>query len=220
MDAIRKSHNQHKRDIIDAVCREGLHVLDVGCGFGGDLQKWRRVGVHVSMCDPSAEALEEAKSRARALKMHVNFYLGDITACPNRKYDVVCYNFSLHYIFASSDIFYRSIKEIRKRMKPGGTLAGIIPDSDAIIMRTPMQDELGNFFIMKNSPEGGFGEKLFVNLVDTPYYAEGAKSEPVAYKDRLVTTLEEYGFHLVYWGPLDGHAVTRMYSKFIFAYRK
>ena len=220
MEEIRKAHNQHKRDIIEAVSREGLHVLDVGCGFGGDLQKWRRAGVQVSMCDPSAEALEEAKSRAKGLKMHVNFYLGDIAACPNRKYDVLCYNFSLHYIFASSELFYRSIKEIRKRMKPGGTLAGIIPNSDAIIMHTPMQDELGNFFLMKGTPEGGFGEKLFVNLADTPYYEDGAKSEPIAYKDRLVTTLEQHGFHLVYWGALDGHRVTRMYSKFIFAYRK
>lgn len=220
MEDIRKAHNQHKRDVIQAVSREGMHVLDVGCGFGGDLQKWRHVGVHVSMCDPSASALEEAKSRARGLKMHVNFYLGDITACPNRKYDIVCYNFSLHYIFASADLFYRSVKEIRKRMKPGGTLAGIIPNSDVIIARTPMKDELGNFFITKGTPEGAFGEKLFVNLVDTPYYEDGAKSEPIAYKDRLVTTLEDHGFHLVLWEPLRGHRVTEMYSKFIFVYRK
>jgi SAM-dependent methyltransferase len=220
MEEIRKAHNLFKREIIQAVCQgDGLQVLDVGCGYGGDLQKWKHVGAHVSMCDPSADALEEARTRAKGLKMHVSFYLGDVSACPNRKYDVLCYNFSLHYIFASSDLFYRSIKEIRKRMKPGGTLAGIIPDSEAIIMRTPMQDDLGNFFLMKGTPEGGFGEKLFVNLADTPYYEDGAKSEPMAYKDRLVTTLEQHGFHLVYWGPLTGHRVSQMYSKFIFAYR-
>ena len=220
MEEIRKAHNLFKRDVIQMVSRDGFQVLDVGCGYGGDLQKWKHCGVHLSMCDPSAQALEEAKGRAKGLKMHVNFYLGDVTACPNRKYDVVCYNFSLHYIFASSELFHRSIKEIRQRMKPGGTLAGIIPDSETIIMRTPMKDAMGNFFILKESPNGGFGEKLFVNLVDTPYYENGAKSEPVAYKDVLVTTLERHGFHLMLWEPLHGHVVTRMYSKFIFVYRK
>lgn len=222
MEDIRKTHNLFKREIIETITtgRDNPTVLDVGCGFGGDLQKWKHAGVrHLSMCDPSPVALEEAKRRAEGLKMRVNFYEGDIRGCPkNRMYDIICYNFSLHYIFSSEKLFYESIKEIKKRMKPGGTLAGIIPDSETVIMRTPYQDALGNFFIMKATPQGGFGEKLFVNLVDTPYYEDGAKSEPVAYKDRLVTALETHGFHLIHWQPLCGHEVTQMYSKFIFTY--
>jgi len=224
MEDIRKAHNFFKRELIQAITdgRENPSVLDVGCGFGGDLQKWHHAGVkNLSMCDPSVEALEEAKRRAEGLKMRVNFYHGDILGCPkNRTYDIVCYNFSLHYIFASEKLFYDSIREIKKRMKKFGTLAGIIPNSDAIVMRTPMHDALGNFFVLKNSPQGGFGEKLFVNLVETPFYEDGAKSEPVAYKDRLVTVLESHGFHLVHWGPLVGCEVTEMYSKFIFTYNK
>lgn len=224
MEDIRKSHNLLKREVIEIITsgRENPSVLDVGCGFGGDLQKWKCAGVrHLSMCDPSTSALAEAKRRAEGLKMHVNFYEGDIRGCPkNRTYDIICYNFSLHYIFATEKLFHDSVREIKKRMKPGGILAGIIPDSDAIVMRTPMQDALGNFFVLKSTPEGGFGEKLFVNLVDTPYYENGAKSEPVAYKDRLVTTLEAHGFHLMTWEPLRGHEVTQMYSKFMFVYHK
>jgi len=224
MEDIRKTHNFFKREIIESITdgRDNPSVLDVGCGFGGDLQKWKHAGVkNLSMCDPSARALQEAKSRAQGLKMHVNFYEGDIRGCPkNRTYDIICYNFSLHYIFASEKLFHESIREIKKRIKQGGTLAGIIPDSDTIVMRTPYQDDLGNFFLLKLSPQGGFGEKLFVNLADTPYYEDGAKAEPVAYKDKLVTTLESQGFHLVYWGPLTGHKVTQMYSKFIFTYNR
>ena len=115
------------------------------------------------MCDPSSDALKEAKSRARNMKMRVNFYEGDIFKCPNRKYDIICFNFSLHYIFQSADLFFKSVREIKKRMKPGGLLIGIIPDSEKIIMKTPIKDEMGNFFITKGS-YGGFGEKLFVNL--------------------------------------------------------
>ena len=220
MEEIRKNHNNAKRDLIQSTTLDGQHILDVGCGFGVDLQKWHKCGANINMCDPEPEALLEAKSRAKNMHMRVNFYEGDIHACPKRKFDVVCFNFSLHYIFASRELFFSSIHEIKKRMKPGGSLIGIIPDSEKIIFKTPHLDEMGNFFKLKDHGNGGFGEKLFVNLVDTPYYAEGPKSEPVAYKDLLVTHLEELGFKLQSWEGLEGNPISELYSKFIFVYNR
>jgi SAM-dependent methyltransferase len=220
MEEIRKNHNDAKRALIQSVAREGQHVLDVGCGFGGDLQKWHKCGVNINMCDPEPEALVEARSRAKNMHMRVNFYEGDIHACPKRKFDIVCFNFSLHYIFATRDLFFSSIHEIRKRMKPGGHLIGIIPDSEKIIFKTPLQDDMDNFFKLKDHGNGGFGEKLFVHLADTPYYADGPKAEPVAYKDLLITHLEELGFKLHLWEGLRGNPISELYSKFIFVYNK
>ena len=119
MEEIRRNHNEAKRMLIHSVAKGGQHILDVGCGFGGDLQKWAKCGVNINMCDPEPSALEEARSRAKNMHMRVNFYEGDIHDCPNRKFDIVCFNFSLHYIFASRELFFSSIHEIRKRMKPG-----------------------------------------------------------------------------------------------------
>ena len=101
MEEIRQHHNLVKRQLIQSATRQGDSVLDVGCGFGGDLQKWIHANVRtLDMCDPNAVALIEAKSRASKLKIPVTFYHGDILSCPsNKKYDVICYNFSLHYIF-------------------------------------------------------------------------------------------------------------------------
>jgi len=152
--------------------------------------------------------------------MRVNFYEGDIHNCPHRTFNVVCFNFSLHYIFASKSLFFSSIREIKKRIKPGGLLIGIIPDSEKIIFKTPYIDESGNFFKLKDYGNGGFGEKLFVNLVDTPYYADGPKSEPVAFKDLLITHLEELGFSLQLWEGLSGNPISELYSKFIFVYKR
>lgn len=39
MEEIRKNHNNAKRELIQSVTQEGNQILDVGCGFGGDLQK-------------------------------------------------------------------------------------------------------------------------------------------------------------------------------------
>lgn len=103
-------------------------------------------------------------------------------------------------------------------MKPRGKLIGIIPDSQQIIFNTPLKDELGNFFLMKSTPNGGFGEKLFVNLVDTPYYSDGAKSEPIAYRDMLWTELEKLGFKLRTWEALKGNPISELYSSFVFEF--
>jgi SAM-dependent methyltransferase len=220
MEEIRKNHNDAKRVLIQSVTKEGQHILDVGCGFGGDLQKWHKCGANINMCDPEPEALVEARSRAKTMRLRVNFYEGDIHACPNRRFDIVCFNFSLHYIFASRDLFFSSIHEIKKRIKPGGYLMGIIPDSEKIIFKTPYCDDTGNFFKLKEHGNGGFGEKLFVNLVDTPFYADGPRSEPVAYKDLLVTHLEDLGFRLQLWEGLKGNPISELYSKFIFVYNR
>lgn len=220
MEEIRRNHNEAKRDLIQSISEKGQHILDVGCGFGGDLQKWSKCGVNINMCDPEPEALVEAKSRAKNMHLRVNFYEGDIHNCPNRKFDVVCFNFSLHYIFKSRELFFSSIHEIKKRIKVGGHLIGIIPDSEKIIFKTPLIDDMGNFFKMKDHGNGGFGEKLFVNLEGTPYYADGPRAEPVAYKDLLITHLEEIGFKLKSWESLSGNPISELYSKFIFIYKR
>jgi len=219
MEEIRSYHNMVKRQLIQSATQPGSSVLDVGCGFGGDLQKWSHAGVRtLDMCDPSASALTEARSRASKMKIIPTFYHGDILACPtNKKYDVICYNFSLHYIFESHRLFKNSIRAIKDRLRPDGKLIGVIPDSESVLFCTPFKDELGNFMIRKDDTGfGNFGEKLFVCLTDTPFYADGAKSEPIAYKDLLITELWEQGIHLQEWTPLSGNSLSKMYSQFIF----
>ncbi len=217
MEEVRKYHNAVKRQLIRSITKTGFKVLDVGCGFGGDLQKWQSCYAKIDMCDPNPESLIEARRRAENLGIEVSFYEGDILSCPQKVYDVICYNFSLHYIFASRELFFSSIKAIRDRMTRSSVLVGCIPDSMSILMATPFKDELNNFMTRGSSTGyGNFGEKLFVQLADTPYYKDGPKSEPIAYKDLLVTHLEDLGLRLVLWEPLENYKVSKMYSKFIF----
>ena len=220
MEEIRKYHNEAKRILIQSATSEGDSILDVGCGFGGDLQKWKHAGANISMCEPNLESLKEAKTRAKNMKIRVNFYEGDIFSCPHRKYDVICYNFALHYIFATKQLFEKSLLEVRNRMKPGGVFIGIVPNSDKIIMNTPVRDKLGNYFLMKQTSSGNFGEKLYVHLAETPYYADGPKVEPIAHKDMLFTYMEDLGFTLTVWEDLEGNLVSELYSKFCFVFKK
>ena len=222
MEAVRRQNNLKKRSIIDDACsgRPGAQVLDVGCGFGGDLQKWSAHDVRVNMCEPDPSALKEAKRRADSLGIHVRFIEGDIRNCPAKLYDIICYNFSIHYIFESKETFTQSIKAIRQHLKKGGIVVGCIPDCERILMNTPFNDDLGNVMVRRSDTGlGEFGEKLFVKLADTPFYAKGPRAEPLAYKDMLVTHLERKGIFLERWEPFEGLPIQQLYSSFRFACR-
>jgi SAM-dependent methyltransferase len=220
MEEIRHYHNLIKRQLIQNATRQGDSVLDVGCGYGGDLKKWDACKVRsLDMCDPNASSLEEAQIRATKVKVKPNFYHGDILQCPsNKKYDIVCYNFSLHYIFENYKLFKNSIRAVKDRLKVGGKLIGVIPDSESVLMHTPFIDELGNV-IKRNEQKtgyGNFGEHILVMLEDTPFYNGEFKPEPIAYKDLLITELLENGFMLESWDPLQGSTLSQLYSQFIF----
>lgn len=230
MEEVRKLHNLAKRSLIQQTTKPGFRVLDVGCGFGGDLQKWSHAGegnIKIDMCDPSKEAIQEAKKRAKGLNMtNVRFYEGDISACPRFKYDVICFNFSMQYIFKSKDLFLQTLNHIRTRIKKGGKLIGSIPDSEKILMLQDgcFEDELGNY-MRRNTNQtgyGNFGEDIHVYLTDTPYYKNGKPiSEPIAYKDLLITTLEEINIFLDVWKTLIDDQeycpkLSKLYSQFIF----
>ena len=228
MDNVRKLHNNEKRELIQRVVKPGHRVLDVGCGYGGDLHKWTSVYANVDMCDPDENAVKEAKKRIAEMKLKIRVLIGDIRTCPRILYDVICYNFSLQYIFDNERLFFESIANIKKRLKLNGKLIGCIPDHEKILMIKNMNfhDEYGNYFIRHdNTGFGRFGEKLYVYLSDTPYYASGAKPEPIAYRDILVTHLENLGMQLDTWEPLVTSSVecpqiSALYSKFIFTHIK
>jgi len=217
MLSLRKFHNDTKRNLILECTSPGDNVLDVGCGAGGDIGKWKKAQVKVDMCDPSLSSLREAQRRAEISQLPCRFEHGDVRSCYNQNvgyYDVICYNFSLHYIFETSNLFYSSLQSIKDKLKPGGKLIGIIPDSERIIVYTPWNDTQSNSFITRKSDlsgYGNFGEKIYVFLGDTPFYQDGPKPEPIAYKDTLIKTLSDLGFSLHRWEP-----ISQFYSQFIF----
>ena len=130
MEALRKLHNCQKRELIKKWVRPGSSVLDCGCGRGGDWHKWKAVRANVSAIDPDPESLVEAERRALDIGFGVWFLgAGDVRqAVASGPFDVVCYNFSLHYIFENSQIFTESIEALSRAVKPGGLLIGIVPE--------------------------------------------------------------------------------------------
>ena len=217
MERIRKNHNNIKRKLITNYVSENAVVLDMGCGRGGDLHKWKSAGAKVTMMDPNAEALRDAKDRQKNIGTKYFFRQGDITNAPKKLYDIICFNFSLQYIFCDYKYFIKCMNDIKIRLRKGGKLIGCIPDSEFILMNKKFSDEHGNFF--ERNAFGQVGDKVNVLLADTPYYSGNMIPEPIAYKDLLITWLENNGFNMIEWSPIMDertYTISDMYSKFCF----
>jgi SAM-dependent methyltransferase len=217
MEAVRKLHNNCKRELIQKWVQRGESVLDCGCGRGGDWHKWKAVGAQIFAIDPDEESLVEAENRAIEMKFGV-FFLGKgtiIQAAFAGPFDVVCYNFSIHYIM---DDFENSIKAIDCAVKPGGYLIGITPDKNRAELISDSNghyiDRLGNTFDIYQG-----GRRLLVKLTDGPFYADGPKDEPLLDSTILTESLRDVGFELVSWEPMldqPNGLISDLYSKFVF----
>jgi SAM-dependent methyltransferase len=218
MDKLRRLHNDTKRKLIQANTFKGALVLDVGCGRGGDLHKWK--GCTLWAVDPDAESIKEAETRAKESGYDwVKFLVGDIFDAPILSFDVICFNFSLQYIFKSEQYMNSVMDAIKSRLRIGGKLIGVVPDANRILKLPPLwQDALGNriergLYAEKNPQVGNM---ILVKLADGPYYANGAVPEPLCYPDVFFRNTD---LELEIWAkmiPQVTGLITDIYSKFIF----
>lgn len=218
MDNLRKTHNNYKRQLINKWIAPNSYVLDCGCGRGGDWWKWKAVGVRLAAIDPDHDSLDEAEKRAKEMGLDVWFLgQGDIRhAAFAGPFDVVCYNFSIHYIFENESVLEHSLRAIKVALKPGGLLIGITPEIDrAVCMANSsgfFKDQFGNQFQIKE-------DRLSVRLTDGPFYANGPKEEPLLDGPVLIQRLKALGFEKRVWEPMvprPSGLISDLYTKFVF----
>jgi ubiquinone/menaquinone biosynthesis C-methylase UbiE len=103
---------------------QGKKVLEIGCGIGTDTINFARHGAEVTAVDLSSKSLEVASQRARVfgLEDRVQFLQANgeqlAETLPAETYDLV-YSFGVIHHTPHPD---RVIEQIRKVVKPGGTL--------------------------------------------------------------------------------------------------
>jgi len=75
--------------------REGMTVLDVGCGTGIHLELYQKAGCNVSGIDQSPSMLQVARNR---LGESANLYMGDASNMPypDREFDLIIFSTVLH----------------------------------------------------------------------------------------------------------------------------
>jgi len=128
-----------------------LTVLDIGCGKGGDLQKWRKAGIrHLIATDIAETSVMQFKDRYMAMwsrdrgqpEFSAEFIVADATKEDLKaKFrdqggaDLVSCQFMFHYSFESLPQAEQMMKNAAENLKPGGFFIGTTPDAYDIMRR-------------------------------------------------------------------------------------
>ena len=103
--------------------RKGMHVLDLGCGYGADAMYFAKNGMKVTAIDFSSTSIDQVRERAANLSIALRAIQHDVSnklPFPAATFNAVYAHLSLHYFDdeTTSAIF----AEIRRVLKPGGVL--------------------------------------------------------------------------------------------------
>lgn len=143
-----------------------LRVLDMCCGKGGDLLKWKKANIsHLICADIAQVSLEQcqqryndmvnrkgSKDRGFAPIFTAEFITADCTkvrlrekfADPSMQLDFVSCQFAFHYSFESLPQAECMLRNAGESLKPGGYFIGTIPDAHDLVSRWQKCD--GNKF--------------------------------------------------------------------------
>ncbi|CAN9503555.1 unnamed protein product [Ophioblennius macclurei] len=136
-----------------------VSVLDLGCGKGGDLLKWRRGGIDHLVCADIAEvSVDQCRSRYEDMKRKSHFKEKIFTAefitadCSkellseklesSELFDICSCQFVYHYSFESEQKAEMMLRNACERLKPGGFFIGTTPDAFELVKRLEASDSL------------------------------------------------------------------------------
>lgn len=136
-----------------------VSVLDLGCGKGGDLLKWRRGAISHLVCADIAEvSVEQCRSRYDDMRRRSHFREKSFTAqfitadCSkellseklesSELFDICSCQFVFHYSFESEAKADMMLRNACERLKPGGFFIGTTPDAFELVKRLEASDSL------------------------------------------------------------------------------
>jgi mRNA (guanine-N7-)-methyltransferase len=226
---LRNYHNAIKFILIGEHTNPGERVLDLGCGKGGDLNKWEKAqaGNYIGI-DISDTSIREAirRFRTQRYEFQVSFITGDCFGVPlptvleaaqinfqrELPVDVVSMQFCMHYAFESEEKATTMIRNVAWALKIGGKFIGTIPNSDFIKYKlthrkSPSDRGFGNNLYSVTFPkeipeDGDFSRNPYGNVYN--YYLKDAIDNVPEYVvpfDSFRTLAAQYGLDLIYNKP-------------------
>ncbi|KAG8442240.1 hypothetical protein GDO86_011148 [Hymenochirus boettgeri] len=196
--------------------KKNITVLDLGCGKGGDLLKWKKGRIDKLVCtdiaDVSVKQCEHRyfEMKARSRNEHVyeaEFVTADTTkellskkySNPDIRFDICSCQFVYHYSFETYEQADMMLRNACEMLHPGGYFIGTTPNSFELVKRLEASDtdSFGNDVYTVQFQEKGnyplFGCKYDFNL-------EGVVNVPefLVYFPVVVEMAKKYQMKLVY----------------------
>ncbi|XP_044282294.1 mRNA cap guanine-N7 methyltransferase isoform X1 [Varanus komodoensis] len=198
--------------------KQNINVLDLGCGKGGDLLKWRKGRISKLVCTDIAEiSLQQCEQRYQEMRYRghqneqifgVEFIAADSTKeLLSKRYkdekmyfDICSCQFVYHYSFETYEQADMMLKNACEQLCPGGYFIGTTPDSYELVKRFEASDtdSFGNeiYKIKFQTKKGEY--PLFGCQYD--FYLDGVVNVPefLVYFPLLVEMAKKYGMKLIY----------------------
>jgi mRNA (guanine-N7-)-methyltransferase len=224
LECVHRFNNFVKAALISTFFKPHGWVLDMPCGRGGDLKKFResKASFYVGI-DIVPEQIEEAQRRFKATKCMFGaiFEVADFTKplSLESRYDLVSCQFAYHYAWNCKESAQQVLRTAMERLTAGGSFVMTFPDWDTIVQRlfnekTVEKTEKGDFiyrignrwhYLEFTSPHE-FGE-FMQNLQTEPfgqqyiYYQQGAIERVPEYMiepNAFESLCREEGLRIVY----------------------
>lgn len=198
---MRRFHNDIKRTLINKYAKNVNRLLDLACGKGGDIQKWRDNKIkYIVGYDINEKSILEGKNRLKEFNMEKNVKL-DIKNLSieilygNNDFDVVTCMFAFHYFFENDNTFNTIISSIENNLKQNGYFLGTFFDGNCV--RNYNNKHLDHFKleIKNDTPDNLFGNKVSVQLKET--VLNECTDEYIVDFNKLKIELEKRGFKLI-----------------------
>ncbi|XP_031444867.1 mRNA cap guanine-N7 methyltransferase [Phasianus colchicus] len=197
--------------------KSDITVLDLGCGKGGDLLKWRKGRIKKLVCTDIADiSVQQCKQRYEDMKARcrynerifdAEFIQADSTkdllsskySDPDIRFDICSCQFVYHYSFETYEQADMMLKNACGNLSPGGYFIGTTPNSFELVKRLEASEtnSFGNdVYSVKFEKKGEyplFGCKYDFHLeevVDVPEF--------LVYFPLLEEMAKKHGMKLVY----------------------
>jgi ubiquinone/menaquinone biosynthesis C-methylase UbiE len=167
------------RNFYRATDRNGVRILEIGCGPGANVWFMAREGFTVSGIDGSSTAIQKAGERLRKEGLAADLRVGDFAQLPwpDASFDGVVENVSLYTNPLNS--IQRALREVHRVLKPGAPFLSssfsdrtwgyglgewVEPDSFINIQEGPIAGTGFCFFLKRERASGLFQDFSDVNV--------------------------------------------------------
>ena len=133
----RKLNNFIKSCVLSQYIRCGADVLDLGCGEGEDLLKYRQLNIRSLVgVDVSHKSLQSFERRAKSgeNRFEIDLFLTDFTKTfkLNRQFDANGSNFAFQYAFESTTNLHTALSNVTRHLLTEGVFIITVPNAKKI----------------------------------------------------------------------------------------
>ena len=216
--ALRKFHNEIKSIVISKY--SSLHnnprLLDIGCGRGGDIHKWRNNNISEAIgIDINRSYVKQAISRLKSLNNFHNFkfyythsnmiyskFFESRQIPYTNCFEIITCMFAFHYFCATQASLQEILSQVSNSLVKNGHFIIICPSGDKIheLFESKQTDEIKTsmMYIKKNYTTPNYiGDSIDFMLSGTLYFGETMlSSEYLVFKDVLINAASKYNLKL------------------------